>query len=121
MAFGRVRRRTLAATGIRTLDTHISDARELRLTPHQQARKDGTTSWPGRPVWPATAEQARRVLVFAALGACAALALLLRLHRLGEASLWADELATVAMLQLPLSDIFGPIARLEPNPPPITP
>ena len=98
------------------MDTHIDDAREFRLAPRQQVRKDGAASRPSRLAWSSATERPAPVLVFAALGACVALALLLRLHRLGEASLWADELATVAMLQLPLRDIFGPIARLESNP-----
>ena len=74
-------------------------------------------SWPRRLIRPAAAIQASPALVFAAFGACVALALLLRLHRLGEASLWTDEFATLAIAQLPWPDIFGPIARLEPNPP----
>jgi hypothetical protein len=100
--------------GRRKLDTSIAWGREPRLAPDHPARGTGAATRPARP---AATGRASPVLVFAALGACVLLALLLRLHRLGEASLWADEIATLAMLRLPLRDIFGPIAALEPNPP----
>ncbi len=106
-----------AETGRRNLDTPIAHAREVGLAPSRHARGGGATSRPGGPIWPVARGPAGPFLAFAAFGACVALALVVRLHRLGEASLWADELATLAMIQLPLRDIFGPVARLESNPP----
>ena len=100
--------------GHRKLDTSIASAREPRLAPSQSAGNDGAAA---HLIRPAATGRANPVLVLAAFGACVLLALFLRLHRLGEASLWADEIATLAMLRFPLRDIFGPIAALEPNPP----
>ncbi len=53
----------------------------------------------------------------AALAACLALALALRLHALDGPSLWMDEIATVTMAGLPWPELFGPIAQQEVNPP----
>ena len=52
-----------------------------------------------------------------ALALCVAVALALRLHALDGPSLWMDEIATVTMAGLPWSELVGPIARQEVNPP----
>ena len=52
-----------------------------------------------------------------ALSACLVLALGLRLHQLGLAPFWMDEIATVFFVRLPWAELIGPIARLESNPP----
>src|ERR1700712_3331430 len=51
------------------------------------------------------------------VGLILGLALALRLLHLDVDSLWADEVATLGFAELPWSELFGPIARLDPTPP----
>lgn len=52
-----------------------------------------------------------------ALALALALAAALRLHQIGLAPFWMDELATLWFARLPLADLLGPMLRLEANPP----
>ncbi|WP_207538985.1 glycosyltransferase family 39 protein [Sabulicella rubraurantiaca] len=61
---------------------------------------------------PAEADGPRLVLPLLLL-----LALALRLFQLGTGYFWMDEIATVFFIRLSWEELFGPIARLEPNPP----
>lgn len=48
---------------------------------------------------------------------CLLVALALRLPGLTTSGLWVDEIATAVFAALPWAELFGPIARLETNPP----
>jgi len=51
------------------------------------------------------------------LGGCLLLALALRLHRLAAPSPWVDEIASWTFARLAWSDLLGPVAHVETNPP----
>jgi hypothetical protein len=59
----------------------------------------------------------RRFGFVAAVAGIALLALLARLPSIAEAPLWTDEIATWTFAGLGWSDLLGPIAAVEPNPP----
>jgi mannosyltransferase len=58
-----------------------------------------------------------RGFVATGLAACLLLALALRLHGLALPSPWVDEIASRTFARLAWSDLFGPVAEVETNPP----
>jgi mannosyltransferase len=59
----------------------------------------------------------KRAWVPAAFAALVILALACRLPDIGTAPFWTDEIASWSFIQLPVSDLLGAMARVEPNPP----
>ncbi|MBR0682993.1 hypothetical protein GXW74_21050 [Roseomonas eburnea] len=54
---------------------------------------------------------------YGGLAAVLVVAAALRLHNLGAWGLWVDEVATAYFASLPWDELFGPVARIETNPP----